>query len=139
MTLSGEFVNIWLMRVTVWSVALAGLVIICSKECVKQSFKYDPVRWGISLLIAFTDFCLKTSLSLGSKFILMSPRRYHSWDLNTLVLMNGRSRKFKNRIYQKVYIRYQLEPVWVLFGIGQIVSGHILLFQVHYLKLCCKV
>ena len=37
---------------------------------------YDLVRWGISLLIVFAGLCLKISfLSLGCKFILMSPRR----------------------------------------------------------------
>ena len=73
--LSGEFVSIWSMKFAVWSVTLVGLVIICSKKCVKQSSKYDLVRWGISLLIVFTDLCLKISLSSGWNIILMSPRR----------------------------------------------------------------
>ena len=67
LTLSGEFVSIWSIRVAVWSV---GLVIICSRECVKRSSKYDLVRLGISLLIVFAGWCLKISWSLGCKFML---------------------------------------------------------------------
>ena len=73
---------------------LVGLVIICSRECVKQNSKYDLVRWGISLLTVFAGLCLKISLSLGCKFILISPRRWHSWDSKTLVSLNVRSRQF---------------------------------------------
>ena len=96
LTLSGEFVSAWSIRVAVWSVILAGLVIICSEECVKQNSKHDLMRWGISLLAVFVDFFLKIYLSLGCKFILMSPRRKHFWDSMALVLLNMRSRQFTN-------------------------------------------
>ena len=94
LALSGEFLNIWSIRVAVWSVILVDLVIICSRECVKQNSKYDLVRWGIYLLAVFTGLCLKISLFLGCKFTLISPRRWHSWDSKTLVLLNVRSRQF---------------------------------------------
>ena len=57
LTLSDEFVSIWSIRVVVY------LVIICSKECVKQNSKYVLVRWSISLLIVFVYLFLKISLS----------------------------------------------------------------------------
>ena len=60
----------------------------------KQNSKYDRVRWGISLLIVFADLRQKISLSLGCKFILLSPRRQHSGDSKTLVSLNVRSRQF---------------------------------------------
>ena len=82
------------IRVAIWSATLVGLVIICSREYVKQNSKYDLVRWGISFLIVFVGLCLKMSLSLGSKFILMSPRKQHSWDSKTLVSLSVRSRQF---------------------------------------------
>ena len=59
LTLSGEFVSIKSVRVAVWSVTLVGLVIIYSKECVKQNSKFDLVKWGISLLIMFCGFVSK--------------------------------------------------------------------------------
>ena len=94
LTLSGNFVSIWSVRVADWSVTLVGLNIISSGKCVKQNPKYNLVRGGISLLIVFADFCLKISLSLGCRFILTLPRRKHSWDSKTLVLLNVRSRQF---------------------------------------------
>ena len=99
LTLSGEFVSIWSIRVAVWSVILVCLVIICSRECVKQNSKYDLVRWGISLLIIFVGLCQKISLSLGCKFILMSPNRQHSWDSKTLVSLNVRPRQLLVKQY----------------------------------------
>ena len=90
LTLSGKFVSIWSIRVADWSVTLVGLNIIFSGKCVKQNPKYNLVRWGISLLIVFADFCLKISLFLSCKFILASPRRKHSWDSKTLMSLNVR-------------------------------------------------
>ena len=40
LTLSGKFVSIWSIKVAVWSVTLVCLVIICSKEYVKQNSKF---------------------------------------------------------------------------------------------------
>ena len=94
LTLSGNFVSIWSVRVADWSVTLVGLNIISSGKCVKQNPKYNLVRWGISLLVAFVDFCLKISLFLSCKFILASPRRKHFWDSKTLVSLNVCSRQF---------------------------------------------
>ena len=94
LTLSGNFVSIWSVRVADWSVTLVGLSIISSGKCVKQNPKYNLVRGGISLLIVFADLCLKISWSLECKFISASPRRKHSWDSKTLVLLNVRYRQF---------------------------------------------
>ena len=90
LTLSGKFLIIWSIRVADWSVTLVGLNIIFSGKCVKQNPKYNLVRWGISLLIVFADFCLKISLFLSCKLILASPRRNHSWDSKTLMSLNVR-------------------------------------------------
>ena len=94
LTFSGNFVSIWSVRVADWSVTLVGLNVISSGKCVKQNPKYNLVRGGISLLIVFADLCLKISLSLGCKFISTSPRRKHSWDSKTLVLLKVSSRQF---------------------------------------------
>ena len=100
----------WLCKymIAVWSLTLVSLVIICSKECVKQNSKYVLIRWGISLLIEFADLFLKISLSSDLKFILMSSRRYHSCVSMSSVSLNVRYKQF-TKSWNKIPIRTGLD------------------------------
>ena len=148
LTLSGEFVSIWSIRVAVWSV---GLVIICSRECVKQSSKYDLVRLGISLLIVFAGWCLKISWSLGCKFMLT--KLYLSGGLYKIPIRTcldlGRKifrkilsvlmQKLGFRLYEIEFLTKQATPLPLRNRLDLTRSYPYPLFQVHCSKLCCQV
>ena len=137
LTLSGEFVSIWSTRLAVWSATLVDLVIICSKECVWQNSKYDLVRWGISLLIAFADLCPKISLSLTANLYCC---RQEDLDLGRKIFLKILSvlmQKLGFSLYEKEFLTTQAAPPPLRDWSD--LTRHILLFKTHYSKLYCQV
>ena len=81
---------------------LAGLAIICSREWVKQNSKYEFKSENLFILR------LQIYISVTKKVAFLGLKDISVAECVMCVVGN-----LQSRLYQEVYIKYQLELVWI--------------------------